>query len=148
MNATAMDDFRADAIAFMARPALEIFVSVGLGDVSLLLGGTTLAIEVYAYDDRTSLNYPALLTLGVHHDRWLLEVAGGASLGAEDSAGEFQIRQDEEQIPAPRAELRAGARFINLLELRGVLGTERRIASESDGVTRFFAGVAFGIGGG
>jgi hypothetical protein len=157
LTATAIDDFRLDRIAFVARPALEVYVSVGLGDVSLVLGGTTLAIEVYAYDERTSVNYPALLTMGLHHDRWLVELSGGASLFTEDSAGPFELTQNQGQIPSPRAELRAGGRFLEIVELRGVLSAEQRIAADSadrehslgerDSVTRFFAGVAFGIGG-
>ncbi len=155
MTATAMDDFKLDELAFVARPALEAYVAIGLGEVSLLLGGTTLAIEVYAYDDRSSMNYPALFTMGVVHDRWLVEVAGGASLFTEDSAGPFQTIGDQPQIPSPRAEVRAGARFLNIFELRAVVSGERRIAPDSidhsdsdrDSVTRYFAGAAFGIGG-
>lgn len=157
MTGTAMDDFEMGAIAFMVRPALELYVSIGLGDVSLMLGGTTLAIEVYAYEDRTSVNYPALFTLGLRHDRWLAEIAGGASMFTEDSVGPFELMGEQDPLPSPRAEVRAGARFMNLLELRGVLSAERRIAvdssdlehsiAERDSMTRYFAGVAFGIGG-
>ena len=145
LNGTAIDDLRADRLAFMARPALEAYVSIGLGDVSLVIGGPTLAIEVYAYDGRTSTNYPALLAMGIHHQRWLVELAGGASLASDDSEGTFN-HVATEPIPSPRAELRGGLRFGEMMELRGMLGVEERIANEGDGVTRVFTGLAFGIG--
>jgi hypothetical protein len=146
VSGTANEDFDVDRVAVMARPALEMYLSVPVGSLEFIVGGTTLAIEAYAYAHRTSLNYPAMVTMGLQGSSFLVQIAGGASLFSADSEGRFARVDDEIALPAPRVELRAGYRVRDVLDVRGILGTERRLTDGGD-VSRTYLAVALGLGG-
>ncbi len=148
MQGGANDDFDPEVIALLLRPSLELHVAFRVReDEYVKVGGSTLAIELFVYRDRTSTNYPALLGVGYQANGWLLELMGGASLFSNDSEGAFSVDGDEDALPSPRVELRAGWRFKRFVELRLLLGTERRIAPLIEDVSRTYLGVAFGVGG-
>ena len=146
MGGTANEDFDIAQVAVMVRPALEAYAAIPVGSLDFIIGGTTLAIEAYAYAHRTSLNYPAMITMGLHGASFLVELAGGASLFSADSEGRFAIIDEEIALPSPRVEVRAGYRFKDVLDVRGILGTERRLIAGED-VSRTYLAVAFGTGG-
>jgi hypothetical protein len=138
-----VDDFAEGG--FLARIALEAYGTFGLGDVSLMLGGTVLAIDTTYFRDRTSHEVPALTVLGVRDDSWQVAIAGGASVYVDD---EYDDRDDAERsLPSPRGELRAGYRWGKMVELNGVVGAERRLFENRDDVTRLFFGATLGIAG-
>lgn len=139
---TAIDDLKQGA--FMVRPALELYVALGLGDVSLELGGTVLAVEGSLSSVRSSVSIPALLAVTVKDDAWNVGVAGGVSLASDNSYGERV--DDEVSLPSPRAELRGGYRIDKIAELTGIVGYERRLYENRENENRLFFGMSIGIG--
>ncbi len=132
---------------FLARPALELGVNIGVGDVGVFVGGLPLGIEVVDFGYKRSIAYPAMTVVGVHDDRWLVQVAGGASIAADDSYRDFD--DAEQSLPSPRGEVRAGYRFFEegILELMAHAGAERRLFTNRDDQTRLIVGMSVGIGG-
>jgi hypothetical protein len=132
---------------FLARPALELGVNIGVGDVGVFVGGLPLGIEVVDFGYKRSIAYPAMTVVGVHDDRWLVQVAGGASIAADDSYRDFD--DAEQSLPSPRGEVRAGYRFFEegILELMAHAGIERRLFTNRDDQTRLIVGMSVGIGG-
>lgn len=139
----ALDDFR--NAGFDLRIALDLYASIGLGDGSLLLGGTVLGAEFTVFENRKSVGIPALFTVGFRDDSWLAAVDGGATLGFDNSYNDFD--DAEESLPSPRVQLRAGYRVDNFQEIAGVVGYERQLYANRDGVDRLMIGIAVGIGG-
>jgi hypothetical protein len=132
---------------FLARPALELGVNIGVGDVGVFVGGLPLGVEVVDFGYKRSTAYPAMTVVGVHDDRWLVQVAGGASIAADDSYRDFD--DAEQSLPSPRGEVRAGYRFFEegILELMAHAGVERRLFTDRDDQTRLIVGMSVGIGG-
>lgn len=139
----ALDDVR--NAGFDLRIALDLYASIGLGDGSLLLGGTVLGAEFTVFENRKSVGIPALFTVGFRDDSWLVAVDSGATLGFDNSYNDFD--DDETSLPSPRVQLRAGYRINNFQEIAGVVGYERQLYENRDGVDRLLVGVAVGIGG-
>lgn len=143
-SGAAIDDFKQGG--FMVRPQLELYAAFGLGEVSLLLGGTVLGVEATHFDNRDGMSIPVLGVIGVRDDTWQVAAAGGISVATDDSYGD-DIIDNEESLPSPRGEARVGYRFENLGELMGIVGAERRMYSNREDATRFFFGLSIGIGG-
>lgn len=138
-----LDELR-DA-GFVARVALDLYASIGLGDVSLLIGGTVLGAEFTVFGDRKGVGIPMLFTLGLRDDTWMVALDSGATLGFDNSYNE---RDDaEESLPSPRTQVRAGYRLHNSLEVSGVVGYERQLYANREGVNRLLVGVTVGVGG-
>ncbi|NUP12728.1 MAG: hypothetical protein HOW73_42350 [Polyangiaceae bacterium] len=74
----------------------------------------------------------------------MVATAGGVSLGSDNSYPD--IDDAEESLPMPRAEIRAGYRIVNVMEITGFVGAERRLYWNRDNETRMFVGVSFGTG--
>lgn len=144
LNGVAIDD--ASQGGFMFRPAIELGVNIGVGDVGIFVGGLPLGIEVVEFGYKRSVAYPAMAVIGVHDDTWLVQVAGGGSIAADDDYGD--IADNEQSLPSPRGEVRAGFRFLQdgLLELTAHAGIERRLFTNRDDQTRFIAGLSIGAG--
>jgi hypothetical protein len=132
---------------FMVRPALELGISIGAGDVGVFVGGLLAGVEVVDFGSKRSLSYPAMTVVGAYDDKWLVAVAGGASIAADDSYADHG--DDERSVPSPRAELRGAYRFgpAGLLEVGATVGAERRLFSNRDDQTRVIAGISFGFAG-
>jgi hypothetical protein len=143
-SGAAIDDFRQGG--FIVRPQLELYAAFGLGEVSLLLGGTVLGIEATHFDNRDGMSIPVLGVIGVRDDTWQVAAAGGISVATDDSYGD-DIIDNEESLPSPRGEARFGYRFAEVGELMGIVGAERRMYSNRDDATRFFFGLSIGVGG-
>lgn len=133
---------------YFSRFALEAGVDAGVGKVGIFVGALVAGADFVLFDDnRASVAYPALLIFGVHDDDWLLQIAGGASLGGQDQYGEDPTIWTQ---PSPRAELRGGYR-ANLIEDRigvelfGNAGVERRVFDLYDDETRFFVTAGVGL---
>lgn len=144
LSGAAIDDMREGGL--LVRPALELGVNIGLGDVGLFVGGLPLGVELVELGYKTSLAYPAMTVIGVHDDSWLVQIAGGASLLVDDS---YDDHDDEERsLPSPRGEVRAGYRFLDegMLELTAHAGVERRLFENRDDQTRLIIGLSAGIG--
>lgn len=144
LSATAIDDFRQAGL--LLRPQLELYASFGLGDVSLLLGGTVLGVEGVFSGERQSVAFPALATLGFRSDDYMVMLAGGASLGSDNFYGD-DIDDHEVSLPSPRGEVRVGVRFDDFAEIQGIIGVERRLYENRENETRAFLGVSVGFGG-
>lgn len=144
LSGTAIDDFR--QAGFLLRPELELYASFGLGDVSLLVGGTVLGFEGVFSGARHCIAFPALATVGVRSDEYMVLVAGGASLGNDNYYGE-DVVDNEVSLPSPRGEVRVGVRFDDFAEIQGILGVERRLYENRENETRAFFGVSVGFGG-
>ena len=131
---------------FLVRPAIEIGANIGVGDVGIFVGGLPLGVEVVEFGYKRSVAYPAMTVVGVHDDSWLVQIAGGASIAADDDYGD--IVDDERSIPSPRGEVRAGFRFFEdgLLELTAHAGVERRLFENRNDQTRFTVGLSVGVG--
>lgn len=139
---SAIDDFKQGG--FIVRPEVELYAAFGLGDVTLLVGGTVLGVEGTHFDNRDGMSVPVLGTIGVRDDSWHVAAAGGISVATDDSYGD--ILDEEESSPSPRGEVRAGYRFANFGELTGIVGAERRLWTNREDATRLFFGMAIGIG--
>ncbi|NUP11750.1 MAG: hypothetical protein HOW73_37360 [Polyangiaceae bacterium] len=143
MQGVAVDDFESGG--YLARAAMELYASIGAGDVSVLLGGTVLGVEAAHFGSRSSLDVPLLVTVGVRSDDYIVAMSGGVSVGSDNS---YVDREDaEESLPSPRAEVRAGFRMFEILEITGIVGVERQLYTNRDNTTRLMGGVALGIGG-
>ncbi|NUO48512.1 MAG: hypothetical protein HOV80_06615, partial [Polyangiaceae bacterium] len=120
LSGVAIDDGKEGG--FLVRPALEIGANIGVGDVGIFVGGLPLGIEVVEFGHKTSVAYPAMTVIGVHDDTWLVQIAGGASIAADDDYGD--IVDDEKSLPSPRGEVRGGFRFFEegLMELTAHAG--------------------------
>lgn len=150
MTGTANDDFGTHFerdVALMGRLALEVYASIAVDDVRVLVGGSTLAVEAFYYANRSGAQFPALIVVGARGTTWLAAVAGGVSLGSSDNVGAFYTAPDEEAYPSPRVEVRAGYRARDAFEVSGLLGVERRFALDGFRENRFFMGVSVGVGG-
>ncbi len=143
-SGAAVDDFQQGG--FVIRPELELYASFGLGDVSMILGGTVLGVEATHFSNRDGISIPMLATVGVRDDSWLVALAGGVSVADDDSYGD-DIEDDEESMPSPRGEVRVGYRFLNLVELTGIVGAQRRMFTNREDATRLIFGLSIGIGG-
>ncbi len=133
--------------AFLFRPALEVGVNIGLGDLGLFIGGLPLGVEITKSGVRRSITYPAMTVVGVHDDSWLVAVAGGASLATDNNYGD--MNDNEVAHPSPRGELRGGYRFgeEGMGEVVAYAGVERRLYDNRDGETRIIAGLSVGVAG-
>ncbi len=128
------------------RPQIEVYAAFGLGEVSLLLGGTVLGIEATHFDNRDGMSIPVLGVIGLRDDTWQVAAAGGISVATDDSYGE-DIIDNEESLASPRGEVRVGYRFAEVGELMGIVGAERRMFSNREDATRLFFGLSIGVGG-
>ncbi len=143
LSGVAIDDFR-DA-GFLVRPSLDFGVSFGLGDVSLFTTASVLAIEAAKFSDRTTTSVPFLATLGVRGKSWTVAAAGGLSAAVDNDYGERL--DNEESLVSPRAEVKAGYRFEDIVEILGHVGLERRRFDNRDDQDRLFFGVSVGVAG-
>ena len=142
-SGAAIDDFRQGGV--IIRPQLEVYAAFGLGEVSMLLGGTVLGVEATHFDNRDGMSVPVLGVIGIRDDTWQVAAAGGISVATDDSYGE-DIIDNEESLPSPRGEARFGYRFAEVGELMGIVGAERRMYANREDATRFFFGLSIGFG--
>ncbi len=144
MTAAALDNM--ETPVFLVRPSLELYASIGLGDVTFVVGGSVLGAEMAVAEKRSGFTIPMLLTAGIRDDKWLATGSAGVSIATDNSYGS-DVVDDEQWLPSPRAEVRAGYRIENFTEIMGVLGGEGRLYENRENETRVFLGVAIGIGG-
>ncbi len=127
-------------VGSFGRAELDLYASIGLGDVSLLVGAPILLVEVAAIAGAPEVTTPLLLTVGARTDDWVITGAAGPVVGAvmSDRGG---------TIVSPRIEVRAGYRPDNSLEIEGMLGYEHRMVLDEPASERFMIGFSLGIGG-
>jgi hypothetical protein len=143
LSGVALDDF--SEAGFLVRPSLDLGASFGLGDVSLYLNASAVAIEAALFSGRTSTSVPFLATVGVRSDTWTLAAAGGLSAAVDNDYGD---RADvEHSLVSPRGEIKAGYRFEGFIEILGHVGIERRRFDNREDTTRLIFGASFGFAG-
>lgn len=142
LSGVAIEDYR-DA-GFLVRPSLDLGASFGLGSVSLYLLGSTAAIEYAKFSNRHSSSFPVMATLGVRADGWTVAGSAGISAAVDN---EYDIPDDEVSLISPRAEIKAGFRFEDVVEILGHVGLERRKFENREDVTRLIFGISFAVAG-
>lgn len=139
IGALAVDDGEPGA---MVRASLDLYVSVGLGEVSVLFGAPVMVIESSMFPSHAELGLPLMLTTGLRSDRWMALAAVGVAV-----SGDVTSEVPAEPEPSPRVELRGGPRFDDDLEVCAYASYERHNVAGVGDSDRFFAGVSIGYGG-
>lgn len=121
------------------RAEIDLYASIGLGGVTLLVGGPILLFEVAAYAGAPEVTTPLLLTVGARTDHWVITGAVGPVFGAH-------MTSDGGTIVAPRVEVRAGYREGNSLEIEGMAGYEHHMVLAEPASERFMIGFSLGFG--
>jgi hypothetical protein len=110
LTAPVLADFRQAGV--LLRPTMELYAAFGLGNASLILGGSVLGVEGGFYGDHQSVAFPMLATIGVRGDRFVFAAAGGASLGYDNSYGDTPDHEKSLPVSARGAPGRLSLRWF------------------------------------
>ncbi|MBK6513395.1 MAG: hypothetical protein IPM79_05770 [Polyangiaceae bacterium] len=143
-SATALSTFvmDGDEPGAMARVSLDLYASIGLGDVSVLIGGPVLVIEASAFQSHAEAAVPFMAQMGLRADEWMALFGAGVVL-----SGDITSEAPPSSEPSPRVELRGGPRLDSGLELCGYAAYEHHRVDGPGDTHRFFGGLSVGYGG-